>query len=52
MKIGRTPFTGELPIGGTATLKVRLQGFTPQKLRVSLDRDVNWSVKLRARSQR
>ncbi|CAN5910006.1 hypothetical protein BH11MYX3_BH11MYX3_31090 [soil metagenome] len=49
VRLGTTPFTAKLPVRSKpAWLKVRRRGSIPTKTQVSLERDVTWSVQLRA----
>ncbi|MBA3462333.1 MAG: protein kinase [Deltaproteobacteria bacterium] len=48
VRLGTTPFTGSVPARTKpAWLKVRRRGSSATKIRVSLERDVTWDVRLR-----
>lgn len=49
VRLGTTPFTGKVRLRSKpAWLKVRRRGSVATKMQLSLDRDVTWSVRLRA----
>jgi eukaryotic-like serine/threonine-protein kinase len=51
VKLGTAPFHAEVPAKSTAWLKVRRFDRVPVRIKVELDRDVTWNVKLPARTR-
>jgi len=50
VRLGTSPFVGEVPLrSGRAWLKVRKSKHNAAKIPISLERDVTWNVRLRAR---
>jgi hypothetical protein len=49
VRLGKAPYHAEVPAKATAWLKVRRFDRIPVRIKVSLDRDVTWNVKLRPR---